>query len=130
MRKTFAVRRQSVFLVARHFAEGPRMTVRLAIGQKHRIITEALFAARRPDQNAVDPRLEFFEMSVRPGDGESRDEMGATLARCGGAALVELLLDRGHGGGKVLIGAGPARRIDPGFAIKCVDNDARIVGKS
>jgi len=91
MRKTFAVRRQSVFLVARHFAEGPRMTVRLAIGQKHRIITEALFAARRPDQNAVDPRLEFFEMSVRPGDAQSRDEMGATLARCGGAALVELL---------------------------------------
>src|SRR5271169_49482 len=64
VRQTFAARRQSVFLLARHFAKGPRVPVR----QEHRIVAKALAATRRPDQDAVDARLEFFRMAVRPGN--------------------------------------------------------------
>src|ERR1700733_5531808 len=55
-------RRQAVFLEAGHFAEGPRISVRL----ERRIVAEAGGTARRPNQRAVRARLDLFEMIVGP----------------------------------------------------------------
>ena len=73
MRQAFAARRQAVLLLARHLAEGAVVAIR----QEHRIVAEALVAARRPHQRAVDPRLELLDMAIRPGDAQGGDEMRA-----------------------------------------------------
>ena len=60
MREAGARGRQPVLFVAAHLAEAARMTV----GQKHRIVAEALAPARRPDQRAVDAAFEVLDMAV------------------------------------------------------------------
>ena len=61
----------------------------IALCDEDRVKAEALFAARRPDKLALDRALEDFLMTVRPDDGEGRDEAGAAvrgvdlLALCG-----------------------------------------------
>src|SRR5437660_540763 len=71
VRQAKTPRRQTVLRLAGHFSEGEIITVR----QKHRVVAEALLAARRPDQRAVDAALEFLHMAVRPGGAQRRDEM-------------------------------------------------------
>src|SRR5437899_10567384 len=71
MREPGAAWRQAVLFLARHFAEGAAV----AIGQEHRVVAEALRSARRPDERAVDARLELLDMAVGPRDAERRDEM-------------------------------------------------------
>ena len=55
-----------------HFSKADVMPM----GLKHRIIAKALVSARRPDDGAIDPTLERFDMTVRPGKGEGANEMG------------------------------------------------------
>src|SRR4030081_3175155 len=112
VRQALSLGRQAVLLVARHLAEGEREPV----GQEHRVIAEALVAARRIDQRAVDRGLEFLDMAVRPGDAQRRDEMRLAALRRGGAALAQQRVDPRHGAGEILGGAGPARRMDAGLA--------------
>ena len=50
-----------------------------AVRQEHWIIAEALVAARRPDQRAVDLGLEVLDMAIRPGDAQRGDEMRLAL---------------------------------------------------
>src|SRR5271170_3500029 len=98
MRQAFAARRQAVFLVARHLAEGARV----AVGQEYRIVAESLSAARRPDQRAVDLGLEVLDMAVGPGHAQRRDEMRLALFRRRRAAFVKFYLDRLHGAAEIL----------------------------
>ena len=106
MRQAEAERRQAVLLVARHLAEGARVTV----GQEHRIVAEAGGAARRPHQRAVDARLDLFEMAVGPGDAQRRDEMRLALVGRGRAALLQQPLDPRHRGSEILGLARPSAR--------------------
>src|SRR4051794_13377352 len=75
VRQAESARRQSMLFVAGHLAERPIEPLR----QKHGVITESCRSARRPNQRAVDPRLEFFAVSVRPGNTKSRDKMCGAL---------------------------------------------------
>src|SRR5689334_16943703 len=106
MREAFTLGRQAVLLVARHLAEGQIE----AVGQEHWIVAETLLAARWPDQRAVDLALELFDMSVRPGDAEHRDEVRLALRRREGVALAQAGLDPLHRVTEILGLAGPARR--------------------
>src|SRR3974377_1085609 len=73
-------RRQPVFFVARHLAEGAPMSV----GEEHRVVAKTPLAPRRPNQRAVDAALELLEVTVRPGDAQRRNEMRCSLIRRGG----------------------------------------------
>src|SRR4051812_3462287 len=55
-----------------HLAEGLLMPCR----HEDRIVAEAVLAARRPDEGAVDAAFEPFAMAVGPAQGEGADEMG------------------------------------------------------
>src|SRR5437667_6966198 len=92
MRQGLSALRPAVFVLATHLAKRKPKS----IGQEHRIIAEALVAARRPDQRAVDPALEFLQMAVRPGDTQDRDEMGFAAFRREGIALAQTGLDPLH----------------------------------
>src|SRR3546814_20501373 len=64
-------RADRVFGVGIHLAEG----LVAAIGQEDGIVAEPLVAARRPDERAVDPAFEPFDMAVGPGERERADDM-------------------------------------------------------
>src|ERR1700739_2365793 len=104
VRQAGAARRQAVLFVAVHFAE----RARVAVGQEHRIVAKSLVAARRPDQRAGNAALEVFDMAVRPGHAQRRDELGVALLRRERAAFAQLLFDRLHGAGEILVRSGPA----------------------
>src|SRR4051812_8810662 len=102
MRKARTLRRQPMLFLAAHLAERPVVTV----GQEHRIVAEALVAARRPDQHAIDAGLEFLHMVVRPGNAQRRDEVGASVVAVPGRAGCEIRFDLLHGAAEVLVGTG------------------------
>jgi hypothetical protein len=114
-----------VLFLARHFAEGAGLPGR----QENRIVAKAFVAARRPYDRTVDAGFEFFDMSVRPGDAQSRDEMRVALRSRGSAAILKLLLDRFHGTAKILIRSGPACRINARGVIERIDHKTGIVGE-
>ena len=60
----------------RHLAKGQRV----AIGQKHGIVSETLVAAWRPDKGAGHRGVEFFKVSVGPGEAERANELRLALA--------------------------------------------------
>src|SRR5438477_12744984 len=103
-----------------HFAKGHIMS----FGQEHRIIAKAMFAARRPDERAMDLAFEILDMAVGPGNRQHADEMRASLFRCGGAQGLKLLLDIAHGEGEIPGRARPAGRIDARIAAQSIDADA------
>ena len=95
-----------------HLAEGLLMPDR----HEHRIVAEALVAARRPDQRAVDPALEGFDLAVvGPGDrqraGEMRVGRGVGLRRLD---LAPHPLHRAHPVAVAILVLGPARGEDAG----------------
>src|SRR3954470_23565308 len=113
-----------------HLAEG----LLVAGGDEHRVVAEAPLAARRPDQNAVDPALEPFAMAVRPAQGQRTDEMG--VAARNGVERAQLVLDAPHRqpeiafaadlawarlGRHARIGQRPARREDAGPVAERLD---------
>src|SRR5262245_31332856 len=106
-----------MLLLARHLAEGAAV----AVGQEHRVVTEAPLAARRPDEGAVDPCLERLDVSVRPGDAERGNEMRLAPFRHQCPARAQLVLYRLHGVPKILVRTRPACRIDAGIAVERVD---------
>ena len=79
VRQAFAERRQAVFFLGAHLAEGLIETV----GLEHRIVAETTLATRRPDGGAVDCGLKLFEMTVGPGQTQRGDETRAPLFRPG-----------------------------------------------
>src|SRR3954463_3785294 len=119
MREALTLGRQSVLLVATHLAERKLEAVR----QEHRIVTEALIPARRPDQRTLDPALEFLGMSVRPCGAQHRDEMRPALLRREGIALAQAGLDLLHRAAEVLGLAGPACRINARRALERVGRE-------
>src|SRR5690242_7544144 len=100
-----ALRRHPVLLLARHFAERACE----AVGLKHRIVAEPTLPTRRPNQDAVDPGLEFLDVAVRPGETQSRDEMRAAVGVAHRAFCPQQVLDLAHCGGEISVGSGPAR---------------------
>src|SRR3546814_13631978 len=60
-------------------AEGRVMAVR----PEHRVVAEAAFAARRPDEGAVHRPLEGLDMPVRPGARQGAGEMRAAAGLVG-----------------------------------------------
>src|SRR5579872_1020417 len=125
MRQAHAQRRQAVFFDGSHLAKSASMSV----GQKHRIIAEAGFPARRPYQCAVNARLDFFDVTVGPGDAKRGNEMRFALRRFPRAALGQEPLDPAHRGVEIFGRSGPARRIDAGRAVKRFDDEAGIIGE-
>ena len=104
-----------------HFAE-----VRRAAGrEEHRVVAEALVAARRPDRGAVDAADEGLGVPVRPGEAQRRDEPGAAV---GGVA--HLVVHPRH---RVRRNPSPARpsapNSTPGRAVQRGDAEAGIVGQ-
>src|SRR5205085_11347356 len=63
MGEAVSERRQAVFLLARHLAEGLLVTLR----HEHRIVAEAEIAARGPNQGTVDAAFELLHVTVGPG---------------------------------------------------------------
>ena len=107
MRQALPMRRQAVLLVARHLAEGAVV----AVGQEHRVVAEAGVAARRPDQRAVDVRLELLDMAVRPGDAERGDELRLAQRRPVGA-VVAAAWTRSSAMARAKFLSGPAQRAE------------------
>src|SRR5262245_3105971 len=106
-----------MLLRIRHLAEGQRVAIR----QKHRVVPETLVAAWRPDKGAVHRSVEFFKVSVGPGEAERANELRLALAARVRAALAQLVFHRLHGTPEVLFGTRPARRVDTGLATECID---------
>src|SRR5947199_658082 len=104
------MRRQSVFFLARHFAEGSLLAVRLEQG----VVAETPIAARRPYQRAGDARLELLDLAIRPGQAQRRNKLRAAMFRRRYAPRPQLLLDYFHGATEVPIGPRPARRVNSG----------------
>src|SRR6266446_5234363 len=123
VREPETLRRQAVLLLARHLTEGSCK----AVGLEHGVVAEAIGAARRPNQGAVDSCLEFFHVAIRPGHAQRRDEMGAAIVRLESVALAQHAFDFLHGVAKILFRARPARRMDAGRAVERLDREARIV---
>src|SRR6201985_541596 len=113
MRQAKPKRRQAMLFDAGHFAKGARMSVR----HERRVVAEARSAAWWPHQRAVGACFDFFEMTVGPGNAERGDEMGLALGGRGCTACLQQALDSRHRAGEVLVGSGPARRIDSGRAV-------------
>src|SRR3546814_592758 len=107
----------------RSLAEGLASAQRL----EHRIIAETLGPARRPDDDAVHPAFEAFDMAIGPGKRQCADEMGV-VARFRPGAL-HRFMDKPHGKAEVLALARPARRKDAGIAAKRLDEQAAVIGK-
>src|SRR3546814_18041032 len=104
-------------------AEGLASAQRL----EHRIIAETLGPARRPDDDAVHPAFEAFDMAIGPGKRQCADEMGV-VARFRPGAL-HRFMDKPHGKAEGLALARPARRTDAGIAAKRLDAQAAVIGK-
>src|SRR5262249_57449779 len=114
-----------MFLHVRHLAKGAGV----AAGQEHGIVAETPLAARRPDERAGDLALEFLDVSVGPGEAKRADEMRLALTALPRAALAQLVFHRLHGAPEVLFGTRPARRINAGIAVECINRQPGIVGE-
>ena len=101
-----------------------------AVRDEHRVVTEALVAARRPDERAFDAAVECFGLAiVGPGNRQSARELGVMagvrsfclhrvphpLHRTVPVAIAGLVL-------------GPARGENPRPSVKRVDAEPAIVG--
>ena len=82
------------------------------VGDKHRIVAEAAFAARRPHEASVDLSAKSRDLALRPGQRQHRHEMGAFVpaAKFAPHAL--------HRDPEILVRPGPARRVDAGSAVE------------
>ncbi len=98
----------------------------LALCDEDRVKAEALFAARRPDKLALDRALEDFLMTVRPDDGEGRDEAGAAV---GGLNLFQQGLNLLHGDIEIARLARPDGCMNTRHAAKRRHLKTAIVGK-
>ena len=67
------------------------MVVDAALSDKDRVVAEALVAAPREDQPAMDASLDRFHMAVRPGEGQGADELFAGYLGFPGERLNTLL---------------------------------------
>src|SRR6185295_11693312 len=86
----------------------------LAVGDEHRIISETLVAARRPDQMAEHLALEGVGGAVGPRKAQHGREVGAWARLLGpGAALAHLVGQPLHREPEVPLRTGPARRRAP-----------------
>ena len=106
MRQPFPSRRQSVLFLGAHLAEGAVE----AVGQEQRVVAEAVVAARRPDDDAIDAALEVLDMAVGPGQAERGDEMRAPLSACGRCVRLKVVWMRFMAARKSL--SGPAQRAE------------------
>src|SRR5262245_61529977 len=112
-----------MLLYVRHLAKGKRVS----IGQKHRIVAEAVLAARGPDQGAVHGGVEVLHMAIGPGEAERAHELRLALAGRMRAALAQPPFYRLHGSLKVLVRARPARRVNTRLTAERIDGESGIV---
>ena len=89
---------------------------------EHRIIAEALVAAGRPDDRAVDAADERLGVAVGPGEAQRGDEPGAAVG-----IVADTFMHHRHRGCEILRRPGPAGGIDAGRAVQRGDAEARIV---
>src|SRR5690606_21048046 len=125
MRQALALAVPAMLLLGAHLAEATLISVR----QEHRIVAEAIVAARRPYQPALDLAAIFLRAAIGKGEAEDGDEARLAPLRRNRAGLLQSVLDEAHGGSKILAGARPARRIDARIAIERIDGEAGIVGE-
>src|SRR5690242_10803475 len=92
----------------------------IAHWHEHRVVAEAAFAARRPDEDAVDSPVERLGLTiVRPGDRQRAGEVRRrSRVRLGRLDLPPDLLHRAHPVAIALGILGPARREDAGAAME------------
>src|SRR6476620_11233961 len=126
MLEALAARRQPVFFLRAHFAEGAVEPVR----QKQWIVAEAPLAARRPDDDAVDARFELLRMLIRPSEAQRGDEVRAALLRAACAAFDQKRLDAVQRAAEVFLRPGPSGRVNAGFAVERIDTEPGVVGES
>src|SRR5215211_1021011 len=119
MRKPLAFGREAVLLLRAHLAERAIM----AVGQEHRIIAEALRAARRPHQGPVDTALEVLHMSVGPGDAQYRYEMRTARGGIKCAAGAQLGLDLFHRAREIPVRSRPSGRMNARRTVEGFDHE-------
>ena len=101
-----------------------------AVRDEHRVVAEALVAARGPHQLAVNLALEAFDRAVGPGQRQRAHEM--RVAAGVGARGLDLGPDLFHPAPEVAVAElvfGPARGEDAGLAVECVDAEPAVVGE-
>src|SRR3984893_11568671 len=110
MRQADPLRRQPVFLHARHLPESEIIAIR----KKHWVVAEALVAARWPDQRAIHTAFELLNVAVRPCNAQRGHELGTARLWIYGSAGMRLLGDPPHGSLEILVRACPTSRMDAG----------------
>ena len=93
----------------------------IAIGKKHRVVTEAFFAPGRPNQSSRNVALEYLAMTVRPGQGKGTDELRVAVR-----VIADFRIHPRHCGIEVLFRPAPARGIDAGRAVQRIDSENGI----
>src|SRR6476619_1830586 len=103
----------------------------VAHGNEHRVVAEALAAARRPDKRPVDASFESFGLTVvGPGDRQRADEVcGGSRVRRGRLGFGPDLFHRARPVAVAFLVFGPACRKNPGTAVKGVDAEAAVIGE-
>src|ERR1700719_3175410 len=110
MRQAESPWRQTVFLHARHLPESEIIAIR----KKHRVVAEALVAARRPDQRTIHTTFELLNVAVRPCNAQRRYEIRTTGLWGYCTASMQLLVDSPHGSLEILVRTCPTSRVDAG----------------
>ena len=104
----------------------------VAGGDEHRVVAEALVAARRPDQRAVDPAFEALDLAVvGPGERQAR-RRNARRGPASGPAASTSRQTRSIAAAEVAVAGlvlGPARREDARAAVERVDAQPAVVGE-
>ena len=105
----------------------------MAIRLEHRIIAEALVAARRPDKCTFHFTAEILRMTVGPAQAQNGNEAGCTLCRLGGALFLQGPFDLFHRHEKIAAGTigllRPIGGVDARRAVERIDAKTGIVGK-
>src|SRR6185369_278264 len=97
----------------------------------HWVVAKALVAARRPDEDPVDPAIERLDLAiVGPGDRQRAGEMRRwSSVRFDGLALAPDLLHRPRPVAVAVRILGPPRGEYPRAAVERVDAQAAVVGE-
>ncbi|MCY1368892.1 hypothetical protein D9M69_558990 [compost metagenome] len=115
-----------MLFVGSHFTKG----LFIAIGLKHRIITEADIATRRPDQHAFHFTAIILCFTIRPCKANHRNKARLALIRGGRSFGLQKIFDLLHRHVEItraVFGFSPVSSVNTRIAIKRVNHHAGIV---